>query len=169
MANAVVFGIFLTKEQVETAVGAMKEAGFRNIDIAVFFSYSEGTKDFGLETGLEAGMTSTVVIEGELGSLNDIGLLTNPGLGPFIAAGPIMALLNDTDSVIGGLTGALTRIGIPEELAPLYAKRLKEGSILFSVHADDFKWIRKARNLIEVLGAEDAVLTGETIDVIDDD
>jgi hypothetical protein len=95
----VVFGLFSTKEQVETAVDEMKREGFRNADISVLFPYNEGTKDFALKKGTKApegaaaGATSGAVIGGALGWLAGIGVLAIPGVGPFIAAGPMMALL----------------------------------------------------------------------------
>src|SRR5882724_7436888 len=99
MANSVVFGIFSTKEQVETAVDEMKRDGFRNADISTLFPFNEGTKDFALEKGTKApegamaGATTGAVIGGALGWLAGIGLLIIPGAGPFAAAGPFMALL----------------------------------------------------------------------------
>ena len=135
MAHSVVFGIFSTQAQVETGVDEMKREGFRNADISVLFDSNGGTKGFA----------------GALGSLSGIGVLANPGLGPFIAAGPIMALLNDPNAgtPIGGLTGALIRMGIPEDVARRYAGCIKRGGVLLPVHTDDFKWIRKARKVFE--------------------
>jgi hypothetical protein len=133
---------------VETAVDEMQREGFRTADISVLFRYNEGTKDF-------AG--------GALGSLAGIGVLANPGLGPLIAAGPIMDLLSDTNAgtPIGGLTGALIRMGIPEHVARRYAGRIERGCSLLSVHADDSKWIRKARKVFKQTGADDIAWTGE--------
>ena len=154
MANSVVFGIFSTKEQVETAVEEMKREGFRNADISILFPFNEGTKDFALEKGTKApegaaaGATSGAVIGGTLGWLAGIGMLAIPGLGPFIAAGPLMALLGGVGvgAAVGGLTGALIGMGIPEYVATRYEGRIKGGCILLSVHADDSKWIQKAKN-----------------------
>src|SRR5687767_7520198 len=110
MANSAVFGIFSTKLQVENAVEEMKREGFRNADISVLFPYNEGSKDFALEKGTKApegaaaGATSGAVIGGTLGWLVSIGVLAIPGLGPFIAAGPIMALLGGmgVGAAVGG-------------------------------------------------------------------
>ena len=145
MTNSVVFGIYSTRDQVETAVAEMQREGFRIADISVLFACTEAT-----------------VIGGALESLDGIGVLVNPGLGPFVAAGPMMALLGGASagSVIGGLTGALTGIGIPENAARHYAGRIELGCILFSVHVDDFKWIRKARKVLKRTGATD--IAGET-------
>src|ERR1700680_748107 len=103
MGFAVVFGIFSTKAKAETAVDALRREHFRAKDISVLFSYKAGVKDFGLEKGPPAGGSSSVVIGGQFGGLTKIGVLANPGLGPFIAAGTIMTLLSGADSVVGGL------------------------------------------------------------------
>ena len=170
MANSVVFGIFSTKQQVETTVDEMKNAGFRNGDISVLFPYNEGTKDFALEKGTKApegataGAASGAVIGGTLGWLAGIGMLAIPGIGPFIAAGPIMALLGGlgVGATVGGLAGALIGLGIPEYVATRYEGRIKGGCILLSVHADDSKWIHKAKEILKQHGADDISSTGET-------
>jgi len=170
MANSAVFGIFSTKEQVETAVNEMKREGFRNADISVLFPQNEGTKDFALEKGTKApegaaaGASSGAVIGGALGWLVGIGMLAIPGLGPFVAAGPIMALLGGVGvgAAVGGLTGALIGLGIPEYVATRYEGRIRGGCILLSVHADDSQWIQKAKKILEKVGADDIASTGET-------
>jgi hypothetical protein len=170
MANSAVFGIFSTKEQVETAVNEMKHEGFRNVDISVLFPQNEGTKDFALEKGSKApegaaaGASSGAVIGGALGWLAGLGLLAIPGLGPFVAAGPIMALLGGVGvgAAVGGLTGALIGMGIPEYVATRYEGRIRGGCILLSVHADDSEWIQKAKKILEKVGADDIASTGET-------
>jgi hypothetical protein len=139
MADAVVFGILSTKEGAKTAMDQMKLEGFRNGDISVLF---------------EANPVSMAMMHDPFECLAGIGILTNPGLGPFIAAGTIMAQLSGEDSVIGGLTGALVRIGIPESEATQCAKRLRDDGILLSFHADDSKWIRKAMTTLEEAGAD---------------
>ena len=149
----------------------MKREGFRNADISVLFPFNEGTKDFALEKGTKAsegaaaGATSGAVIGGALGWLAGIGLLAIPGLGPFIAAaGPIMSLLGGVGvgATVGGLTGALIGMGIPEYLATRYEGPVRTGCILLSVHADDSKWIQKAKKILEQTGADDIASTGET-------
>jgi len=170
MANSAVFGIFSTKEQVETAVAEMKRQGFRNADISVLFPHNEGTKDFALEKGTKApegavaGASSGAAIGGALGWLAGIGVLAIPGLGPFIAAGPIMALLGGVGvgAAVGGLTGALIGMGIPEYVATRYEGRIKGGCILLSVHADDSNWTQKAKKILDETGADDISSTGET-------
>ena len=168
MANSVVFGIFSTKQQVETAVDEMKREGFRNADISVLFPYNEGAKDFALEKGTKtpegaaAGATSGAVLGGTLGWLAGIGVLAIPGLGPFIAAGPIIALLGGVGAAVGGVTGALIGMGIQQYVATRYEGRIKGGCILLSVHAGDSKWIQKAKKIHDQTGADDIASTGET-------
>jgi len=170
MANSVIFGVFYTKAHVETAVDEMKREGFRNADISVLFPFNEGTKDFAFERGTKtsegavAGATCGAVIGGALGWLAAIGVLAIPGLGPFVAAGPIMALLGGVGvgATVGGLTGALIGLGIPEYLATRYEGRTRGGCILLSVHADDSKWIQKAKTILEQRGADAISSTGET-------
>jgi uncharacterized protein YcfJ len=169
MANSVVFGVFSTKEQVETATTEMKREGFRNADISTLFPFNEGTKDFALEKGTKAaegamaGATICAVIGGALGWLVGIGMLVIPGVGPFVAAGPIMVLLSGmgVGAVVGGLTGALIGMGIPEYVATRYEGRIKGGCILVSVHADNSKWVQKAKKILRETGANDIASTGE--------
>ena len=167
--NTAVFGIYRNRAAVENAVEVLRQAGFRNTDISVLFPENEGTKDFAVEKhtkapeGTAAGATSGVVVGGTLGWLAGIGVLAIPGLGPFIAAGPIMAALAGAGAggVVGGVTGALVGMGIPEYEAKRYEGRIKEGGILLSVHADNSDWIKKAKNILERTGAEDISYTGE--------
>src|SRR6266852_5678381 len=109
MANTAVFGIYSQKGEVESAVDEMKSAGFRLSDISVLFPLNEGTKDFAHEKntkapeGASTGAASGAVIGGALGYLAGIGALAIPGVGPFMAAGPIMAALSGVG--IGGTVG----------------------------------------------------------------
>ncbi len=170
MANTAVFGIYSTKAQVEIAVDEMKAEGFRNADISVLFPFNEGTKDFAIEKstkapeGVATGATTGGVIGGALGWLAGIGMLAIPGLGPFIAAGPIVAMLSGVGvgAAVGGLTGALIGLGIPEYEATRYEGRIKHGGILLSVHADDSQWISKAKTILKRTGADDIASSGET-------
>jgi hypothetical protein len=170
MANTAVFGIYSTQVQVETAVDEMKHEGFRNADISVLFPKNEGTKDFALEKNTKApegattGAASGAVLGGAFGWLVGIGVLAIPGVGPFIAAGPIMAMLSGVGlgATVGGLTGALVGLGIPEYEAKRYEGRIKAGSILLSVHADDSVWTKKAKAILERTGAENIASTGES-------
>jgi hypothetical protein len=167
--NTAVFGIYRDQASVENAVDALRQAGFRNTDISVLFPENEGTKDFAHEKNTKApegaatGATSGAVIGGGLGWLAGIGALAIPGLGPFIAAGPIMAALAGAGAggVVGGLTGALVGMGIPEYEAKRYEGRVKEGGILLSVHSDNSEWTKKAKEILERTGAQDISSAGE--------
>ena len=167
--NTAVFGIYRDQMGVENAVDALRAEGFRNTDISVLFPENEGTKDFAHEKNTKApegattGATSGAVIGGGLGWLAGIGALAIPGLGPFIAAGPIMAALAGAGAggVVGGLTGALVGMGIPEYEAKRYEGRVKEGGILLSVHSDNSEWTKKAKQILERTGAHDISSAGE--------
>ena len=164
-----VFGIYRDQLSVSNAVDALRAEGFRNTDISVLFPENEGTKDFAHEKSTKApegaatGATSGAVIGGGLGWLAGIGALAIPGLGPFIAAGPIMAALAGAGAggVVGGLTGALVGMGIPEYEAKRYEGRVKDGGILLSVHSDNSEWTKKAKQILERTGAQDISSTGE--------
>jgi hypothetical protein len=167
--NTAVFGIYRDRTSLEQGVTALKNAGYRNTDISVLFPYNEGNKDFAHEKGTKApegtatGAASGAVIGGTLGWLVGIGALAIPGLGPFIAAGPIMAALAGIGAggAIGGVTGALVGAGIPEYEAKRYEGRIKEGGILLSVHSDNSEWTKRAKQILEQTGAEDISSTGE--------
>ena len=167
--NTAVFGIYPNRTTVEIAVDALKAANFRNSDISVLFPENTGTKDFAHEKntkapeGATAGAGTGALLGGGLGWLVGIGALAIPGLGPFIAAGPIVAALAGAGAggAIGGLTGALIGMGIPEYEAKRYEGRVKDGGILLSVHSDDSQWTKKAKEVLEHTGAEDVSSTGE--------
>ena len=97
--NTAVFGIYPSYATVESGVDGLKAAGFSNRDISVLFPESAGTRDFAHEKGTKApegaaaGASTGVVLGGAMGWLVGVGALAIPGLGPFIAAGPIMAAL----------------------------------------------------------------------------
>src|SRR5712672_3015989 len=140
-----VFGIARTEEQAIMIANQLKSAGFPEGDISALFPDKEGTKDFAHEQhtkapeGATTGAGTGAVLGGALGWLVGIGSLAIPGLGPFIAAGPLMAALAGAGAgaVAGGLTGALIGMGIPEYEARRYEGKLKQGNILLSVHTDD--------------------------------
>src|SRR5919204_83745 len=163
------FGIYPTRAGVEKAVDTLKAEGFRNTDISVLFPDNVGTKDFAHEKGTKApegaaaGAGTGALLGGTLGWLTGIGALAIPGLGPFIAAGPIMAALAGAGvgGAVGGLTGALVGLGIPEYEAKRYEGRVKQGGILLSVHCDDSDWTKRAKAILERTGAEDVSSTGE--------
>ena len=167
--NTAVFGIFRDRLQVERAVEEFKRHGFRHNDISVLFPQSDSTKEFAHEKhtkapeGAAAGAGTGAVLGGTLGWLVGIGALAIPGLGPFIAAGPIMAALAGAGvgGAVGGLTGALVGMGIPEYEAKRYEGIVKAGGILVSVHSDNSEWTSKAKDIFKTLGAADVDSTGE--------
>jgi hypothetical protein len=167
--NTAAFGIYRDRLDVDNAVNALRDAGYRSTDISVLFPENEGTKDFAHEKhtkvpeGTATGATSGAVLGGGLGWLVGIGALAIPGLGPFIAAGPIVAALAGAGAggVLGGITGALVGMGIPEYEAKRYEGRVKEGGILLSVHCDDSNWTKRAKEILQRTGADDVSSTGE--------
>jgi hypothetical protein len=167
--NTAAFGIYRTRDQAEAAVDALLENGFRNEDISVLLPENVGTKDFAHEKqtkapeGATTGAGTGAVVGGTLGLLAGIGALAIPGLGPFIAAGPIMGALAGigTGGVVGGLIGALVGMGIPEYEAKRYEGLVKEGGILMSVHCDNSDWVGRAKDILERTGAHDVSSAGE--------
>jgi len=169
--NIAVFGIYPDQLTAEDGVDSLKDSGFRSTDISVLFPDNQGTRDFAHEKhtkapeGAVAGGSSGAVIGGALGWLAGIGALAIPGVGPFIAAGPIMGMLGGigVGTAIGGVTGALIGLGIPEYEAKRYEGRIRRGGILLSVHCDDPDWARRAKNILNQTGAEDVAAAGEAV------
>lgn len=167
--NIAVFGIYPTYSCVENGVETLKAAGFRNTDISVLLPENVGSKDFAhvhdtkAPEGAAAGAGTGAVVGGALGWLAGIGALAIPGLGPFIAAGPIMAALAGVGvgGTVGGVTGALIGMGMPEYVAVRYEGRVKKGGILLSVHTDNSEWKKRAENILQRTGAEDISYSGE--------
>ncbi len=167
--NTAVFGIYSSETQAEAAVDTLIDAHFSNDDISVLMPDRKGTKDFahekntkapeGTTTGVAAGGT----IGGTLGLLAGIGALAIPGVGPFIAAGPIMGALAGlgVGGAVGGLVGALVGMGIPEYEAKRYEGRIKDGGVLLSVHCDTGEEIARAKDILKRTGAEDVSSSGE--------
>jgi len=161
--NTAVFGIYSDSLNAESGVETLKVAGFRNTDISVLFPDNQGTKDFAHEKNTKApegavtGGASGAVLGGALGWLAGTGALAIPGVGPFIAAGPIIALLGGlgVGGTVGGLAGALLGAGIPEYEAKRYEGRIRKGGILLSVHCDDSDWVKRAEKVLTETGAED--------------
>jgi len=167
--NTAVYGIYRNRSQAESAVDRLVASGFRTEDISVLLAENVGTKDFAHEKhtkapeGTATGAAAGGVVGGTLGLLAGIGALAIPGLGPFIAAGPIMATLAGAGAggVVGGLVGALVGMGIPEYEAKRYEGRIKEGGILMSVHCDNSDWTKRAKEMLEQTGVEDVSSSGE--------
>jgi len=164
-----VFGIYPSVSQAERAVDTLVNERFSNADISVLLPDDQGSKDFahqkhtkapeGTTTGVAAGGT----IGGALGLLAGIGALAIPGVGPLIAAGPIMGALAGlgVGGAVGGLVGALVGMGIPEYEAKRYEGRLKEGGVLLSVHCDTSDEITRAKEILKRTGAADVASAGE--------
>ena len=135
----------------------------------LLFPENEGTKDLADEKhtkapeGAAAGTLTGGAIGGILGGLIGIGLIAIPGLGPLVAAGPIIAALTGVGSgtVVGGVIGALVGLGIPEYEAKRYEGRIKQGGLLLSVHCDNDDWVKRARPILERSGGEEISATGE--------
>jgi hypothetical protein len=164
-----VFGIYRTVEHAESAVDDLVRDRFSNADVSVLLPDTQSTREFahekntkapeGTATGVAAGGT----VGGTLGLLAGIGALAIPGLGPFIAAGPIMGALAGAGvgGAVGGLVGALVGMGIPEYEAKRYEGRVKNGGVLLSVHCDTSEQIARAKEILKRTGAEDIASAGE--------
>ncbi len=164
-----VFGIYSTRSDVETAAELLSRSGFPISDISVLLPESLGTRDIGTEKstkapeGATAGAGSGAVLGGTLGLLAGIGALAIPGVGPLIAAGPIMSALAGigVGGAVGGVTGALIGMGIPEYEAKRYEGRVAKGGILLSVHCDTSEEVDRAKEIMDHSGAENVSATGE--------
>jgi hypothetical protein len=168
MKNAV-YCIARSREQAETIVDGLKSAGFLNSEISVLLPDKSGTHDFahekntklpeGAATGGVAGMGAGAI----LGWLAGIGTLAIPGVGPFIAAGPIMAALGGAavGGAAGGVIGALVGMGIPEYEAKLYDGKIRGGNALISVHTDNSDQVKTAKEIYKRAAAEDINSTSE--------
>ena len=169
MAKKAVFGIAKSESQAIAIADQLKMAGFTNDDVSVLFPDKQGTKDFAHEQhtkapeGAAAGAGGGAILGGALGWMVGVGALAIPGLGPFIAAGPIMAALAGAagGAAAGGLTGALIGMGIPEYEAKRYEGKVKDGNILMSVHTEDGTQRDRAKEIFVKGGAEDISYTGE--------
>src|SRR5580765_2009610 len=167
--NTAVFGIYSSGEHAERAVDTLIKAGFSSSDISVLLPDTRSTKEFAhvKETkapeGTTTGATAGGVIGGTLGVLAGIGALAIPGLGPFIAAGPIMAGLAGlgVGGAVGGVFGAVVGLGGPEYEAKRYEGRVKDGGVLLSVHCDNSEWTARAKEVLRQIGAEDISSAGE--------
>jgi hypothetical protein len=167
--NTAVFGIYKTSAQAEHAVDRLLAAGFANGDISVLLPDQQSSKEFAHEKNTKApegtavGVTAGGAIGGTLGLLAGLGALAIPGVGPLIAAGPIMGALAGlgVGSAAGGLVGALVGMGIPEYEAKRYEGSVKAGGVLLSVHCDSSAEIDSAKEVLKASGAEDISSAGE--------
>lgn len=167
--NIAVFGIFHSRESIENAVDQLKVAGFRNSDISVLMPDKDTTKEFAHEKhtkapeGATTGASAGMLLGGTLGWLAGLGALAIPGVGPLVAAGPIMAALAGAGlgGAVGGVSGALIGFGIPEFEAKRYEGSVKNGGILMSIHCDTPEWVDRAELLLENCGATDIASSAE--------
>jgi uncharacterized membrane protein len=168
-ANKAVIGLVASRAQADNIVAALQAASFSQNDISALFPDKEGTRDFAHEKntkapeGAVAGVSAGGAIGGTIGLLAGIGALAIPGLGPFIAAGPIMAALSGAaaGAAVGGITGALVGMGIPELEAKQYEGKIASGNILLSVHVEDAEERKRAKVILERGGAVDVKDVGE--------
>src|SRR5213080_4228311 len=168
--NTAAFGIYSDRLGAERAVEVLRDRGFRVEDISVLLPENLGSKELGTTKatkapeGASTGAGAGAVVGGTLGLLAGIGALAIPGVGPLIAAGPIVAALAGAGAggAVGSLVGALVGMGIPEYEAKRYEGRVKDGGVLLSVHCDTSDEVKRAKNLLEETGAQDISSSGES-------
>jgi hypothetical protein len=164
-----VIGIVQTQSQAERIVEQLQANGFLPTDISVLFPDRQGTSDFAVEhhtkapEGAAAGAGTGGLLGGAFGLLVGLGALAIPGLGPFIAAGPIVATLSGAavGAGVGGITGALIGMGIPEIEAKLYENKVKSGNLLVAVHTDNPREQKRARAIFDLCDADDVSTINE--------
>jgi len=166
----VAYGIYPDRTAFEKALDALRAAGFRNSDISAILPDRDHTaRDLAHQIntktpeGIAAGASTGAAVGGVLGWLVGIGALAIPGIGPIMAAGPVVAALAGAGAggATGGFVGGLIGAGIPEVEAKRYAGRIREGGYLLSVHCDDRAWAKKAEEILERTGGKDVVKTAE--------
>lgn len=166
MSNTAVYGVYRDTAALSGGLEALRSAGFRNTDVSVLLPENPGTKDFVHQKdtkapeGATTGATTGAVVGGIVGWLAGIGALAIPGIGPLIAAGPIVAALAGVGAA-GGIVGTLVGLGIPEYEAKRFEGRVRSGGTLISVHCDSHEWVKRAKKLLEDTGAEDIASTSE--------
>ena len=169
MSKKSVFCIATSRDQADRIVDQLKTSNFSNNDISVLFPDKGTSRDFAHEKNTKApeaavaGAGTGGVIGGALGWIAGIGALAIPGVGPFIAAGPIMAALSGAavGAAVGGIAGGLIGLGIPEIEAKRYEGKVKAGNILISVHTETSEEITRAKDSFTQAGAQDICVTGE--------
>src|ERR1700690_602589 len=169
MSNTAVFGVYRDTVSLSGGLEALRTAGFRNTDISVLLPENAGTKDFVHQKdtkapeGAAAGGATGAVLGGIVGWLAGIGALAIPGVGPLIAAGPILAMLAGAGAVgaAGGIVGTLAGLGMPEYEAKRFEGRVRSGGTLISVHCDSSEWVKRAKRLLEQTSAEDIASSSE--------
>src|ERR1051325_5961958 len=168
--DIVAYGIYPDRASFERAVEALRAANFRNSDISAILPDRDRTsRDLAHEIntktpeGIAAGASTGAAVGGVLGWLVGIGALVIPGIGPLVAAGPVVAALAGAGAggATGGFVGGLVGAGIPEVEAKRYAGRVREGGYLLSVHCDDRAWAKRAEEILEATGGRDVGRTSE--------
>jgi len=170
MSNKAVFCTVNSESQASAIVEDLKRAGFSNDDISALFPDKHSSRDFAHEQetkapeGATTGASAGAVLGGVLGWLAGIGSLAIPGVGPLIAAGPIMGLLGGAavGGATGGIAGALIGYGMPEIEAKRYEGKVKSGNILLSVHTEDSDEVKRAKEIFKQHRATDIAYTGES-------
>jgi hypothetical protein len=169
--NTAVFALFPNSVEAERAVDALMSVGFRSDDVSVLLPDNVSSKPLSTEKNTKApegtatGAATGGVLGGTLGLLAGIGAIAIPGVGPFIAAGPIMGALAGmgAGAATGGIIGALAGMGLPEYEAKRYEGRVKDGGVLLSVHCDNSEWVGRAKDLLKSVGGEDVSSSGEKL------
>lgn len=170
MSKKAVLGTTNTRNQTEAIVEQLHTAGFSYNNISVMFLNNDSSKEFALKNntkapeGIVTGVGAGGIVGGTLGLLAGIGALAIPGLGPFIAAGPIMATLSGMaiGATVGGITGGLIAMGIPEYEAKLYEGKVKEGNILLAIHTETSEQVEWAKDIFQKGGVENISTVTET-------
>lgn len=162
--------IVKTPNQIEVILGQLQSAGFPSHDISVLYPNTEATRDLSPEQGNQApegavaGAGAGGLYGGALGLLVGIGSLAIPGIGPFIAAGPILGAISGVaaGATVGGVAGALIGMGLPEHEARNYDGKIKGGNILISVHTENAIEQKRAEALFTAAQADNICSTGES-------
>jgi hypothetical protein len=169
VSNTAVFGVYRDTVGLSGGLEALKNGGFRSTDVSVLLPENPGTKDFVHQKdtkapeGATTGATTGAVVGGIVGWLAGIGALAIPGVGPLIAAGPIVAMLAGAGAVgaAGGIVGTLVGLGIPEYEAKRFEGRVRSGGTLVSIHCDNSEWVKRAKRILEETGGEDIASSSE--------
>jgi hypothetical protein len=166
---ASLYGVYTDRAALEDALDELKEEGCANTDVSVLFSDKESSQKFAVEhktkapEGALAGGAAGVALGGALGWLAGIGAFSLPGIGPFIAAGPIASAIAGASfaGTVGGVAGALMGVGLPEYEAKQYESALKQGRMLLAVQCESSTLLPKAKEVLRRTGALDVITTGE--------